>query len=298
MMNQATLQNKDEIYRIWKDVFAEDDNGYTDYYFKYLFSPKDTTIIEKEGAIVATLQARPHKLWWNHQSISTSIILGIATKEEYRHQGMMKELLSDAIDKAQKQEMITLIQAYNPKLYEPYGFFMTYYRQKYLVDRNCLPLCDDGVSIVNNALILESCYRKYIDFKDGAYLRSATYFKYYQKEIKAQHGKIIAHQTGGDVDAYLVYQEYDNQIEVNEFIYQDMDSTLILLSYLKDKEIIVHVPLSENLDKWAKRVDEPYGFTMMKINDEEAFANFLNIDVSDLRSYIEGNKNLFMHEYA
>ena len=60
MIRNALESEKSTIYRIWKEMFSFDDQGYTDYYFSELFQAKDTLVYEVDGKIVSTLQKKGH----------------------------------------------------------------------------------------------------------------------------------------------------------------------------------------------------------------------------------------------
>ena len=47
MIRNALENEKSAIYRIWKEMFSFDDQGYTDYYFAELYRAKDTLVYVK-----------------------------------------------------------------------------------------------------------------------------------------------------------------------------------------------------------------------------------------------------------
>ena len=48
MIRNALENEKSTIYRIWKEMFSFDDQGYTDYYFSELYRAKDTLVYVKD----------------------------------------------------------------------------------------------------------------------------------------------------------------------------------------------------------------------------------------------------------
>ena len=55
MISKALPQEKKIVYGIWKQVFAGDDGGYTDYFFRTLYKPENTLVLKESGNIVSTL---------------------------------------------------------------------------------------------------------------------------------------------------------------------------------------------------------------------------------------------------
>ena len=44
MISKALPQEKKIVYGIWKQVFAGDDGGYTDYFFRTLYKSENTLV--------------------------------------------------------------------------------------------------------------------------------------------------------------------------------------------------------------------------------------------------------------
>ena len=84
MISKALPQEKKIVYVIWKQVFAGDDGGYTDYFFRTLYKPENTLVLKDSGNIVSTLMRIPHSIMLAGHVLETSMILGVATIPSYR----------------------------------------------------------------------------------------------------------------------------------------------------------------------------------------------------------------------
>ena len=111
MISKALPQEKKIVYGIWKQVFAGDDGGYTDYFFRTLYKPENTLVLKESGNIVSTLMRIPHSIMLAGHILETSMILGVATIPSYRKRGCMHELMNDVLDEVEHRELVTLIQA-------------------------------------------------------------------------------------------------------------------------------------------------------------------------------------------
>ena len=94
MISKALPQEKKIVYGIWKQVFAGDDGGYTDYFFRTLYKPENTLVLKESGNIVSTLMRIPHSIMLAGHILETSMILGVATIPSYRKRGCMHEPVS------------------------------------------------------------------------------------------------------------------------------------------------------------------------------------------------------------
>ena len=60
MISKALPQEKKIVYGIWKQVFAGDDGGYTDYFFRTLYKPENTLVLKESGNLVSPLLLNLH----------------------------------------------------------------------------------------------------------------------------------------------------------------------------------------------------------------------------------------------
>ena len=177
MISKALPQEKKIVYGIWKQVFAGDDGGYTDYFFRTLYKPENTLVLKESGNIVSTLMRIPHSIMLAGHILETSMILGVATIPSYRKRGCMHELMNDVLDEVEHRELVTLIQAYNPSMYTQFGFEMVYYRRRYTVHRSQIPLCsNEGLTYKVQSQDLLDVYTAYVRRFDGFYLRTKEDF--------------------------------------------------------------------------------------------------------------------------
>ena len=192
MIRNALESEKSAIYRIWKEMFSFDDQGYTDYYFAELYRAKDTLVYVKDDKIVSTLQKRGHVMMLHDKPIACYMLVGVATLPGYQKQGYMKALMDAALDEASRQCLVTCLQAYNPELYKPFGFEMLYSRKKYQFHRDDFPKYKTmGISQNMNYKDMVSLYRKFCSSFNGYMVRDERYYKRLEKQLEMEGLKIL-----------------------------------------------------------------------------------------------------------
>lgn len=304
MISKALPQEKKAIYGIWKQIFAGDDGGYTDYFFRTLYRSENTLVLKQAGNIVSTLMRIPHEIMLNGKMIRASMILGVATVPSHRKQGLMHELMHDVLDELEHQELVTLIQAYNPSMYVQFGFEMVYYRRRYRVHRHQVPRCgNDGLTYEVQSDELQKLYAAYVRRFDGFYLRDCEYFDRLQQECAAEGGKIIAYRDGnGEIQGYASIYQTAAGIELRECLYLNSIALFKLLNLalqLKE-EVWLHTTDAERLERiLPDSQGQRYGFTMARINDYDLFNRLYSSSVTSVKdAFALSGKPLFMHEYA
>lgn len=304
MISKALPQEKKTIYGIWKQIFAADDGGYTDYFFRTLYCPENTLVLKESGNIVSTLMRIPHEIMLNGRIVRASMILGVATVVSHRRQGCMHQLMSDVLDELEHRELVTLIQAYTPSMYTQFGFEMVYYRRRYTVKRSQLPrYSNEGVTYKVNARDLMDVYVAFVRRFNGYYLREEHHFDQLMEEAAAEGGRIIAYyDANGQIQGYASLYQTAKGIELRECIYLNSVALVKLINLalqLKD-EVIVHTTNAEHLEKIIPGITwQDYGFTMARINDYDLFNRLYGSHAATpAEAFALGGKPLFMHEYA
>ena len=304
MISKALPQDKKTVYTMWKQIFAEDDGGYTDYFFKTYYQPENTLVMKESGNIVSTLMRIPHDIMLNGQIMRASMILGVATIPSYRKRGCMHEMMNDVLDELEHQELVTLIQAYNPSMYEQFGFEMVYYRKRVKIHRSQVPKCsNEGVTYKVTPKDMLDVYTSYVRRFDGYYLRTEQDFRNLIDEVAAEGGKFIAYyDQNQQIQGYASLVQTAHGIEMKECLYLNSVALfkLMNLALQLKPEICVHTTKDEHLERLIPDIEaEEYGFTMARINDLELFNRLNGSQVHNAKeAFALSGKPLFMHEYA
>lgn len=303
MIRTALESEKQAIYRIWKEMFAFDDQGYTDYYFSELFSAKDTLVYEKDHQIVSTLQRRPHIMMLHDRFVACYFIVGVATLPPYQNQGYMKELMHSVLEEASYKCLVTCLQAYNPDLYTPFGFETLYYRKKYQFHRNDFPRYKtDGISQVVNPKDLLRVYRLFMKNFNGYMVRDELYYKNLEKQLEMERGYLYTYYKENELQGYMVCYIETNRMIIDEIIYLNGEALACMISYACKQKPFVSLIVSESeyMEKLLPNAEvSKVGAMMVKINDEALFEQCFNRKASPLKeAFTDTEKPLYIHEVA
>ena len=303
MIREAKAEEKREIFELWKSSYPNENQRYLSFYFRSLFDKGTTLIQEQDNQIISSLQMNEHILSFHNRKIAISYLLGISTLPDYRRRGHMRLLMESALDEASHSHLITLIKAFNPKLYAPYGFDTVYIHKSYLIKPEDL----HKVSTLHTqkeatAPQLLHAYQRFTSRFDGAYVRDEQYFEYLLEELELKEKQLIVYRDPVQgVLGYLIYKVVKDEIMVKEAVYMESIQLMRMLKAIElpDKEMIVEVSDKERLEKiFPLAIGKRQGFMMARINDYELFNKYFNTDVkSPKEAYAFLKKPLWLHEY-
>lgn len=299
MICKAEGNDKQEVYRMWKTIFAFDDGGYTDFYFKHVYRNEDTFVVKQENEIVACCSKHAHSVMLHGRLLQCSMILGMAVKGQYRHKGIMHQMMDVLLDEVDHQELITMIQAYNPSLYEPFGFKTIYKRRRWTIKRNEVKRFKSNCTKNVYALDMLKLYGQFVSRFNGYVVRDLKYFEMLFKEVEAEGGIIIGYYQK-QLEGYALLYLENKKVVIKECLYLNSRALMQIVNYALSltEEIILETSNGENLAKlFNKSSVEEVGYTMVRLNNPELFNRLYNCDVSTVEEAMNLKAlPLYMHE--
>jgi predicted acetyltransferase len=213
----------------------------------------------------------------------------------------MKHLMDEVLDILDHQCLITVLQAYIPEIYEPFGFHKIYRRKRFTVDKSIVPaLSSQGISYAVDANDLSPFYKQFTSHFDGYFLREEGYYEKRFAELKAEGNKVMVLKEQGIVKGYCMFSVEPKQIDIDEILYVDAVSLLKMVSTLlngKDK-VILHVSANEDLTRifpGSTAVLEEY--MSVRINDFDLFNKLFETRATTaLQALTLGGKPLWIHD--
>lgn len=274
------------IYAWWKEMFAFDDGGYTDYYFAHLYPQAKTYVLaDDQDELVSCLNVHPKVLIFNGQRFRASMIVGVMTLPKHQHKGYMHELLNGVLKILSATELFTLIQAYEEGIYAPFGFEDAYFRRQFIVDQKQLPVMSaQGVSSVIDPVSMKALYERFTSHFNGSALRTLEDIKSLIEEVKAQKGKILSYQADQTLKAYALAFPHASHIEIDEIIYTDTQSLLTILGALgnSNPRLLLKVSQAEDLSRLLPNSPmEIKSYTAIRINDLALFNEHFKLNVKN-----------------
>ena len=112
---------REKVKKLWKLCF-NDSEEFTELYFRLRYNNDINIAIQSGEEVIASLQMLPYPMTFEGEDIHTAYISGACTHPDYRNQGVMHELLSQAFARMLHNNVAlsTLIPA-EPWLFDYYG---------------------------------------------------------------------------------------------------------------------------------------------------------------------------------
>lgn len=127
-LQQEEKKNTEELYR---EAFPEDKDEFVKYYYSYVTRDNQILAVEQAGEICSMLHLNPYRLSVNGTAVDACYYVAVATKENYRHQGMMRSLLCRSLnDIYEKKQPFAYLMPASKEIYEPFEFRIVYEQKK------------------------------------------------------------------------------------------------------------------------------------------------------------------------
>ena len=114
---------KQRVYDMWQDNF-HDPVSYADFYFEEVYGKNEILLNQtEEETVKGMLHLNPYTLRVKGQPVEAKYIVGVATDEEYRRQGVMRELLVKTFQTLRDRgELFTYLMPADENYYLPFDF--------------------------------------------------------------------------------------------------------------------------------------------------------------------------------
>lgn len=283
MIRQARPEEKGIIYKLWKEAFSFDDNGSIDYYFDHYYQESESIVLEAQGVIVASLQSRVKTLMLFGNALQVNYIVGVVTAEPYRRQGYMKKLLSAVLADSEKHYLFTVLQAYQPKVYESFGFETVIENKETLVTRSMLAKVNaTGVSYNVKAEDALALYQKFTTHFTGYFLRTQEEMERLIEGVRAEGGEVLGVYQQQELVAYGFALKDSHGLRLDEVCYGDSNALLKLISYgLQQNEQVTFV--SSTQEKVQKIIPQSHPkkvpFMMARVNQPHLFEKLYHVRI-------------------
>lgn len=164
---QLTEKERLAVKSMWSEIFFEDSDRFTDYYFAEKMSNNKGYGVKVNGELVSMMFLTPYPVWiktggadepacaagqnpenvpaqdpenvesGDFVQVTLYYIVGVGTKKEYRHRGYMDRMLKRALrDICEEGHPFTFLMPADPAIYEPYQFRYIYDRPVYTVNNS------------------------------------------------------------------------------------------------------------------------------------------------------------------
>ncbi len=116
---------------LYREAFPEDKDAFVEYYYSYVTKDNRILVVEQGEEICAMLHLNPYRLSVNDTAVDAYYYVAVATKAEYRHQGMMRSLLHRSLkDIHTEGQPFAYLMPADKAIYEPFDFRIVYQQKK------------------------------------------------------------------------------------------------------------------------------------------------------------------------
>lgn len=252
---------------LWEEVFTEDSVQFTDYYFDNK-AEKNIGYVIGQFPYDAMMFRTPYKLQIGKKQKEISYIVGVATREECRHRGYMRELLMHAFREMYKEKnSFTFLMPANPAIYEPFDFAYIYEREVWeLKEPEKTVLMLEGLDFrkTKEEMIADSFHglysvrnvrrqfpefpimhllakfaNQYLQAHYNIYVsRDVSYYEMQLKELEAQNGDIYVLFENEEIKAFFLYAKEGEEIFIQE-VMEEQEGTLYFIQKNSKKKPII-----------------------------------------------------------
>lgn len=241
--------------KLWKRIFTEDSEEFLDYYYSFKCAENIIYAVSREEQLVSMLQCNKYLLNASGSTVEADYIVGVATDERFRHQGLMSELIKKALaDMYNKGRAFTFLMPAAEAIYIPFGFRFIY-EQPVSVQKaaELLPVKAAELYISSHKRLkaevrpldksdfkyaADVINRKLNEGYDIYTLKSEKYLEDLKRQYISDGGDICCVYYGGKPEAYFTYWFTENVAEIPEFICIGADKERLAgfaADYLYDK---------------------------------------------------------------
>ncbi|MEE1312832.1 MAG: GNAT family N-acetyltransferase [Lachnospiraceae bacterium] len=204
-------EQENSFRKMWKTVFG-DTERYIDFYYKNMYSKNQVMAAQNQKEIVGMIHLNPYKMQVGKERLDLHYIVGVATLEKYRRQGIMREMLLRCMsDMAKNNEVFTYLMPANKAYYEPFDFaFVQSFASEEI--KSCKYQDNSRLQPLKKELYKSAC-----EFLNG-YLRKhykvytwidEKYLNQLWEECLCEDGEILVLQECGKVKGFCCYGQED-----------------------------------------------------------------------------------------
>ena len=225
---------KNQTKALWDKCFSEEDKRFVDFYFEKRYNEQDNIHIEKDGKVVSAMQLISYPFSYYGKTIGCSYLSGCCTDPDYRSQGLMNDLIINALNQAKNNGacFAALIPATESlfNYYEGTNFIPTFDYSKIRIKRQ--QTTDNGqqtatISVFDNESEPETFYQVYEYFNTKMRSRNCC----------IQHDEYDFGVITGDLELF------DNHLLVAKY---GEDICGLAFCYLRNGEIFIKDVFAES----------------------------------------------------
>ena len=259
-----------EHHELWRNAFG-DTEDYMEYYFAEKAHGSQVREDRENGRLCSMAFFTEYDALFRGRKCRLPYIVGVATREERRHEGRMTRILSEGIDWWQERKCpLVFLSPADPAIYDPLGFVPIYWRESTFVEgKGNLSLeisCWDELSSdqkhkVANFAEEQICEKNF----DLHLVHHAAYYEEVHRELQALDGALLVFFAKKRIVGVANWICEDGKNEVTELICLPGESEKVvesLQAWVRGESLMIDDSMFlEGLNKKGmqkKRQEKPY----------------------------------------
>ena len=266
MMEEVVHLTKEErlaVKSMWSEIFYEDSDRFTDYYFAEKMPGNKGYGVKVDGELVSMMFLTPYPVWIktggaeDFTQVTLYYIVGVGTRKECRHRGYMDRMLKRALrDICEEGHPFTFLMPADPAIYEPYQFRYIYDRSVYTVNcsvktqaasysrKTAEKACDHETVAVR---LTTSEIPQLVQFANTILMsrfqifvhRDNAYYERQRLESATQNGDVYLWKNNGEIQGYYLYAKEDEHEEIQEAMLSPDFPDQSVLTVSKERKPII-----------------------------------------------------------
>lgn len=199
-------EEKETSRALYEEVFVEDEAAFVDAYYAVKTVDNQILAAIEEGNILAMLHRNPYTFRLRGKCMAADYLVAVATRRPYRHQGLMRRLLTRALrDMAKEKQPFAFLMPADEAIYLPFDFRLMGNED------------EEGLAFLDKKQLSQE-YDLYIE-KDEAYERRKVHWPEWETTpmmIRPLHLPSFVEMIGAREEQSLVLAVTDPILEENQ----------------------------------------------------------------------------------
>lgn len=269
-----------EVEKLWKKCF-EDTDAFVKYYFTYKYDENNTLVLSINNEVVAMNHLNQYTLVMNGKKLSVSYIVGVATKQEFRNKGYMRNLIEIAIKEMYKRgQLFSILMPIDSRIYTRFGYEFIQDNLELNIDLTEYGVVHNDSYKINkvdptNVIDLVDIYKNSTKDLFCYTYRDEAFYKIFYEEMISEGGQIYNFNNQG----YIAYYQSDSTIQVREVFYDNIKTLNCIINYLKKttNRLIINTHKNDVLRLLLPNIE----------SNKITIKNFMMGRIVDFRGFVE-----------
>jgi predicted acetyltransferase len=220
-MRELEQREKKEARRLWEEIFPEDSPAFLDAY-EEVRRDNRISVVEEGDKILSMIHWNPFELCYGkiggaENRTRAYYIVGVATREESRRRGYMRDLLVRGMKELRRDSLpFTFLMPADEAIYEPFGF-RTVYEQSTWIGTGGLAaeaVCAEEADVSKLAKTAEKILK---ETRDVYCVRDEEYFRRLIREMASEGGRVAWLGSPEEPEGYYCFWPGETS-EVREIV--------------------------------------------------------------------------------